>query len=463
MKDRGITVLIVDEKSRRAERVGSLLEGLCERVYYAQSAEDAANVMNRVKAPLVLTDMMAGAEIDGFELIKGLRRQYRAARFVMLASSASIDACKKALWLGAYDFLERPVSRESLEKLFEGLNKSFSLSAPDPIQASPAGQTGSERSFYFEGVKSKSPAMRHIYKVISKAAPTNLSVLIEGESGTGKELTARAIHMNSNRAGNEFRPINCAGLNESLLESELFGHVKGAFTGAATDRKGLFEVGDKGTLFLDEIGDMPMSMQAKLLRVLEDGIIIPVGSNKPVRVDVRVVSATNCDLAKLVEEKKFREDLYFRIKGVSIVLPPLRSRQEDIPDLLYYFLEQACSELGVDTKDISKNCMDILLSYPWPGNIRELRNVVRTTALMSESDVIEPGDVPPEVNSMPKLSSPKPEPAPKLLVGQSLEEIEKQAIESTLEMTEGNREKASRILGIGERTLYRKIKEYGLS
>ena len=458
----GLTVLIVDENSRQAERVGNLLEGLCGKVYFAGSAEDAVAILSRRSIDLVITDMMAGSDIDGFELLKGITRQYSKIQVVMLATSPSIDACKKALRLGAIDFLERPVARESLEEITDSLSRGFSFDSLHTVQVSARPSGNFSRETLFEGVKSKSATMKHVYKVIRKAAPTDLSILIEGESGTGKELTARAIHINSKRANNEFRPINCAGLSETLLESELFGHVKGAFTGAATDRKGLFEVADKGTLFLDEIGDMPLSMQAKLLRVLEDGLIVPVGSSKPVKVDVRIVSATNCDLAKLVEEKKFRQDLYFRIKGVSISLPPLRSRKDDIPELIYFFLEQSCSTLGISMKDISRKCMEVLLAYSWPGNIRQLRNTVRTMAVMSDGDVIELSDIPTEINTVPQLESPRL--SENLdLAGHSLGELERKAIQSTLEMTGGNREKASKILGIGERTLYRKIKEYELS
>ncbi len=228
--------------------------------------------------------------------------------------------------------------------------------------------------FEFDGVRGTSPAMKGIFEVLKRVAPTNISVLIEGQSGTGKELLARAIHNNSPRRDKPFRPINCAGLSETLLESELFGHVKGAFTGAGSDRKGLFEMADKGTLFLDEIGDMPLNMQAKLLRVIEDGVVIPVGSNKPTVVDVRIISATNHDLTKLIEEKKFRQDLYFRIKGVSVTLPALRDRAEDIPWLVEHFLKEAAAETGSKVAGITDPAMSVLMNYDWPGNIRQLQN-----------------------------------------------------------------------------------------
>lgn len=318
------------------------------------------------------------------------------------------------------------------------------------------------RPLKFDGVRGKSPSTERIFAVVRRVAPTNIPVLIEGESGTGKELLARAIHDNSRRRDEPFRPVNCAGLAETLLESELFGHSKGAFTGAATDRKGLFEIADKGTLFLDEIGDMPLNMQAKLLRVLEDGAIVPVGSHRPVVVDVRLISATNHDLTTLIEEKKFRQDLYFRIKGVSIVLPPLRERPQDIPELIDYFFEKASDEVGSQVKGINDAARAVLVDYSWPGNIRQLRNCIRTMVVMSDRETLDVQDIPPEIHHVRRLAPPRNAGISEKLGSVSLDELEKQAIIETLLRTGNNREKAAKVLGIGERTLYRKIKEYGL-
>jgi two-component system response regulator HydG len=299
-----------------------------------------------------------------------------------------------------------------------------------------------------------------IFEVLRRVAPANISVLIEGRSGTGKELLARAIHNNSPRRDKSFKPVNCAGLTETLLESELFGHIKGAFTGAANDRKGLLEIADKGTLFLDEIGDMPLNMQAKLLRFLEDGIVIPVGSHKPTVVDVRVISATNQDLTKLTEEKKFRQDLYFRIKGVSISLPALRDRTEDIPALTEYFLKEAAEETGSGVMGITDAAQAVLTGYDWPGNIRQLRNCIRTMVVMCDTDRLDAADIPPEIHQVRQLAAGSRSAGN--LGDVSLNELEKQAIMETLAKTGNNREKTAKILGIGERTLYRKIKEYNL-
>jgi two-component system response regulator HydG len=316
-----------------------------------------------------------------------------------------------------------------------------------------------EEDFKFDGVRGNSPQMTGIFEVLRRVAPTNISVLIQGESGTGKELLAKAIHDNSPRWNKRFMPINCAGFTETLLESELFGHTRGAFTGAAADRKGLFEIADKGTLFLDEIGDMPLNMQAKLLRVIEDGVVIPVGGNKPVIVDVRIISATNHDLAKLVEEKKFREDLYFRIKGVSVSVPALRQRPEDIPLLADFFLKEATAETGSKVTGITDAAMNILTSYDWPGNIRQLRNAIRTMVVMSDREKLDIQDLPPEIHQVRQLPG---QTRAANLSGLPLNEIEKQAIIDTLAKTGNNRQLAAKLLGIGERTLYRKIKEYKL-
>ena len=317
-----------------------------------------------------------------------------------------------------------------------------------------------KQKFEFEGVRGKSHTMESIFEVLRRVAPTNIFVLIEGESGTGKELLARAIYKNSNRADKLFKPVNCAGLTETLLESELFGHVKGAFTGAANDRKGLFEIADKGTLFLDEIGDMPLAMQAKLLRVLEDGIVIPVGSHKSIVVDVRIVSASNQNLTKLIEEKKFRQDLYFRIKGVSVSPPPLRDRAEDIPLFIDYFLREAAIEVDSTVTGITEAAQTALIRYDWPGNIRQLRNCIRTMVIMCETDKLDVTDIPPDIHQIRRLVAGSRTTGD--LAGVSLNELEKQAIVDTLTKTKNNREKAAKILGIGERTLYRKIKEYNL-
>ena len=442
-------ILIVDDEKDHADVLVEALEKQCGRAIAAYSAEEALGAIDKETFDLVITDLNLRADINGIDILEEVKAKNAMTPVILITAYATIDTCKQAIRQGAYDYLVKPIDIDQLRVM---------VSKALPPKGGPVGVA----DFVFHGVRSKSHGMQSVFNVLRRVAPTNISVLIEGESGTGKELTARAIHNNSPRRNKPFKPLNCAGLSEALLESELFGHVKGAFTGAAVERKGLFEVADKGTLFLDEIGDMPLAMQAKLLRVLDDGIVVPVGSNKSIVVDVRVISATNHDLAKLVEEKKFRQDLYFRIKGVSVTLPPLRSRPEDIPELFGYFLKQACEEIGRDIHRITEAAMAVLVSYDWPGNIRQLRHAIRTMVVMCDRDTLDVRDIPPEIHQVKQLSGQVAMVGRGDLTGRPLNEVEKQHIRRTLEMTKGNRAEAAKILEIGERTLYRKIKEYNL-
>jgi two-component system, NtrC family, response regulator HydG len=310
----------------------------------------------------------------------------------------------------------------------------------------------------FEGIVGNTPQIRRIVERIRKVARNKMTVLILGETGTGKDLIAEAIHKQSDRSRRPMKTVNCAGLNENLLESELFGHVKGAFTGAMSDRKGYFVAADGGTLFLDEIGDMPPPMQAKLLRVLERREITPVGSTEVQRVDVRVIAATNSDLHAAVEEKRFREDLYYRLKQWEIPVPPLRERQQDIPLLAMHFLKRANETHGVNVPGISADAMAHLVHYYWPGNVRELANLIEAVAVEVEDRRIETDDLPEAIRGRLDIVPV----SVGSMVGLPLAQIERIMIERTLETTGGNREAAAKMLGIGTRTLYRKIKEYEL-
>ncbi|MEM6855903.1 MAG: sigma-54 dependent transcriptional regulator, partial [Planctomycetota bacterium] len=317
--------------------------------------------------------------------------------------------------------------------------------------------------FGFEGIIGNSPPIRQLIATMKQIAPSPIPVLITGESGTGKELVAQAIHNNSKRAKRQFAPLNCAGLSESILEDELFGHVRGAFTGAEKDRQGRFEYANHGTLFLDEVGDMPKSMQAKLLRVLQSGEVVRVGSNEPRNVDIRLVSATNRDLAERVKEGEFREDLYFRIKGVELKLPALRERREDIPLLTRHFVAQYAKDMEREVPGVAEDVQMTLMQYDWPGNVRQLMNVIQNMVVIADGDTLEPRHLPPEVSQATSGSLGDSESGAKFSGGgMSLDQLEKQAIRDTLRTTSGNREQAAKMLGIGERTLYRKLKEYGL-
>jgi len=448
-------VLVVDDERDHADGMAEALQKCCAKAIPVYTGRDALEIIRAQDIDVVVTDLKLGGDIDGLEILQEARKLGQT-EVILITAYATIDTCKDAIRHGAYDYLVKPINIDQLRSLVEQAARQVVRMKRTNAQGRAA-----DEDFRFDGVRGNSPQMTGIFEVLRRVAPTNISVLIQGESGTGKELLARAIHDNSNRWNKRFVPINCAGFTETLLESELFGHVKGSFTGAAGDRKGLFEIADKGTLFLDEIGDMPLNMQAKLLRVIEDGVVIPVGGNKPVIVDVRIISATNHDLTNLVEEKKFRQDLYYRIKGVSITVPPLRERREDIPPLANFFLKEAVGETGSKVAGIIDAVMNIFAGYEWPGNIRQLRNTIRTMVVMSDRDKIDVQDLPPEINRVRQLPGSSNSQA-KSASEMPLNEIEKQAIIDTLAKTGNNREKAAKLLGIGERTLYRKIKEYNL-
>jgi len=449
-------ILVVDDERDHADGIAEALEKSGVKTIAVYNGKDALEILRDTRVDVVVTDLRLGGDIDGLAILEEAAKRSGPTEVILITAYATIDTCKEAIKRGAYDYLVKPIDIDQLRTLVAQAGQRVSKAAQRGLR----GRAGSEEGFQFDGVRGENPAMGGIFEVLSRVAPTNISVLIEGRSGTGKELLARAIHNNSQRRDKPFRPINCAGLTETLLESELFGHAKGAFTGAATDRKGLFEIADKGTLFLDEIGDMPLNMQAKLLRVLEDGIVTPVGSNKSIVVDVRVISATNHDMAELIEQKKFRQDLYFRIKGVSVSLPSLRDRAEDMQEFVEYFLKEAAAETGSAVTGITEAAQSVLANHDWPGNIRQLRNCIRTMVVMCDRDKLDVRDIPPEIAQRPQLTA-GARPAADL-AGVPLDELEKQAIVDTLAKTEGNREQAAKILGIGERTLYRKIKEYNL-
>lgn len=448
-------VLVVDDERDHADGIVEALGKLSVKAMAVYTGEDAIEVLRSRRVDVVVTDLKLEGKADGLTVLGEARRHSQFTQVILITAYGTIDNCKDAMRQGAFDYLVKPLDIDQLRALVEQASRKAAAG-----YARHAQDDKDQDAFMFEGIQGNSAAMQGVVEIIRRVAPTNISVLIEGPSGTGKELTARSIHANSLRLAKPFRPVNCAGLTETLLESELFGHVKGAFTGANTDRKGLFEIADKGTLFLDEIGDMPLTMQAKLLRVLEDGMVVPVGSNKATVVDVRIISATNHSLTKLIEQNKFREDLYFRIKGVSVSLPPLRARPEDIPLLADHFLKEAANETGSKVRGITDPAMQILSGHDWPGNIRQLKNTIRTMVVMCDRDRLDVRDIPPDILQRRQLTGAST--APSNLAGVSLNELEKKAILDTLAKTEGNREQAARILGIGERTLYRKIKEYDL-
>ncbi|MGC9454624.1 MAG: sigma-54-dependent transcriptional regulator [Phycisphaerae bacterium] len=447
-------ILIVEDEQAHAEAIEEGLSRLGHECVVVYDGPSAIAKLKSERFDVIVTDLVLGTEEDGMAVLQAAREHAPGSKVVLITAHSSVQTCRTALQRGAFDYIEKPLDIEELRTV---VSRAVEHTAHRRVIRELKQRL--DEKFGFDNIIGRSREMLHVLDVVRRVAPTDLAVLLLGESGTGKELLANAIHQNSPRADARFVAINCAGLSETLLEDELFGHVKGAYTGATSDRAGRFEHADGGTLFLDEIGDMSLAMQAKLLRVLENGEVVRVGSNDSVQVDVRVVSATNCDLAEKVENKDFREDLYFRIKGATIEIPPLRKRREDIPLLIDSFIREANENHGTNIKGISPDARQVMMAYPWPGNVRQLRNTVENMVVLAAGDTLTVDDLPPEIHHRPgdaagsQLGS---------LAGISLEEAEKELIRNTLKMTEGNREQAARILGIGERTLYRKIKEYDL-
>ncbi|MHC4810652.1 MAG: sigma-54-dependent transcriptional regulator [Planctomycetota bacterium] len=450
-------VLIIDDEPEHAEVMAEALRKpghVCTIVGGLEAAEDE---LRHGAFDVIVTDLVMETEDAGLTVLQLAREHQAEAATIMVTAHGDVPTAKAALRGGAYDFIEKPLDLEVFRNLVHRAAETVMLRhrtarLKDQVDA----------AFGFEGIIGDSPAIRQVIATIRKVAPSNLPVLITGESGTGKELVAAAIHKHSRRASKRYVTFNAAGQSETLIEDQLFGHVRGAFTGAERDREGVFEYADGGTLFLDEIGDMPITMQSKLLRVLETGEIVRLGSNDPVSTDVRFVSATHQDMRSLIAEGRFREDLYFRIKGAEIVVPALRERREDIPRLVHHFLGRFAAELERPVPSITEATMMRLLSYRWPGNVRELANVVQRMVVVADDDGIEVRHVPDDIRS----DGPEDEEAERVefgsLAGVGLDKLEKEAVRQTLAMTGGNREQAANLLGIGERTLYRKLKEYGL-
>lgn len=447
-------ILVVEDEVAHAEAIEEGLTRLGHRCTVVHNGAAAIAKLRSQSFDIVVTDLVLGGAEDGLAVLDAAMELSPGAKVILITAHSSVQTCRTALQKGAFDYIEKPLDLDELRTV-------VNRAAEHTAQKRTIGELRQrlDEKYGFENIIGSSGAMLKVLDTVRRIAPSDLPVLILGESGTGKELLASALHQNSRRAQMRYVAINCAGLSETLLEDELFGHVKGAYTGATADRPGRFEHADGGTMFLDEVGDMPLAMQAKLLRVLENGEVVRVGSNEPIRVDVRIISATNSDIAGRVAEKKFREDLYFRIKGATIDLPPLRNRREDIPQLVDHFIANANRSHGTRIKGVTADAKRVLMAYPWPGNVRQLRNVIENMVVLAAGDRLDVADLPPEIHRPPGTGG---QAQLGQLAGISLEEAEKELIRNTLKMVSGNREQASSILGIGERTLYRKIKEYGI-
>jgi DNA-binding NtrC family response regulator len=467
-------VLIVEDEPDHADVMADALRRPGHVCTIVNSVPGALEELRGGGFDVVVTDLRmpnsAGADTPagpvsddggdaGLRVLESARRLQPDAETLMVTAHGDVPTARAAFKHGAFDFIEKPLDLELFRSLVNRAAEAVLLRHDSGDELA-----GIVQHDGFEGIIAGSEPMRRILDTVRSVAPSNLPVLIAGESGVGKELIARAIHTNSNRAEKRFVAFNCAGQAESLIEDQLFGHVRGAFTGAEKDREGVFEYADLGTLFLDEIGDMPLSMQAKLLRVLETGDLVRLGANDARHVDVRFISATNKNLEEAIRSGEFREDLYFRIKGATITVPPLRDRREDIPRIVRHAVARFAGELGRPVPDVTDAAMMRLTAFGWPGNVRQLLNVVQNMTVVAGEGPIDVQHIPPDItvsdDEMDEAGDAAA--APGSLAGTSLESLEKRAIRETLRLTGGNREQTARLLGIGERTLYRKLKEYGL-
>ena len=444
-------ILIVDDDSPHRSMLRTVLRGWG---YAVEEAEDGAAAVEQVKArafDAVLTDVRM-ARLDGIAALREIREWNPSIPVLIMTAWSSVQNAVDALRLGAYDYLTKPLELDELKLALERALDHTRLAR----ESQEPGRAQSEASSLLLG---RSEAMRELVEMVETVAPTEATVLVSGESGTGKELVARAIQAASTRRDKPFVTINCAALAENQLESELFGHEKGAFTGADRRREGRFVQAHGGTLFLDEIGEMPLSLQAKLLRVLQQGEVQRVGCDETIKVDVRVIAATNRVLADEVAAGRFREDLFYRLNVIGLEVPPLRARREDIPLLASTFLERHAAANRKTIKGFTPQAMDAMLRYGWPGNVRELENAVERAVILSGGEYVAERALPLAVQNAPVPDADGEELA---LGSMSLEDVERKAIEATLRETEDNKSEAARRLGITRATLHSKLKKYGL-
>ena len=460
-----VRVLVVDNDIVHARTMGEGLSRLGYQCSIVGSGTEGARKIEQDSFDVVVTDLMMN-DIGGLEILSRAKQASPETEVIVVTGHGTVPSAVAAMQQGAFTYLQKPLDlshlRTAVDRASEGVRlKRQNLELHQRL----------DEKFGFEGVVGSSPQMIGLIERLKRIAPTDATLLIQGETGTGKELVAQAVHQNSPRKNKTFVALNCAALSENILESELFGHVRGAFTDASSDREGKFEYANGGTLFLDEVGDMPMATQIKLLRVLESGEITRVGSNTPVRVNVRILSATNRNLEDAITSGAFRSDLYHRLKVVTIAIPSLRERSADIPLLIEHFIRLFAKRHGKSIKGMSLPARMKLAAFAWPGNVRQLRNVIESMVVVDCDETLDVDDLPIELDPAGATgATPAGEPGgtaglPGLagMVGRPLEEIERLFISETLKVTGGNREQAAEMLGIGERTLYRKIKEFQLS
>jgi len=445
------TILIVDDEKNIREGISEVLQSPDRRIFLAKNGFQAEEIIRTNAVDLVLSDLKMPS-MNGLELLRRVQAISPTTIFIIMTAYGSVDTAVKAIKEGAYDYLTKPINIDQLELLLARALKSRELEAENIYLKEQL-----EKRFGLENMIGHSRAMENVFELIRQISPSNATILITGKSGTGKELVARAIHQQSPRKNKPFVPIHCAALSPSLLESELFGHEKGAFTGAINQKKGKFEIADGGTIFLDEVNEIPLEMQVKLLRFLEMREFERVGGNRLIQVDVRLLAASNSDLQVMVKEHRMREDLYFRLNVVKIELPPLRDRREDIPLLVHAFINEFSQVDRKKVTGITPEALGILQYYDWPGNVRELRNCIESMVVLAKKPILNEDDIPAEIRRLqtdiPVFSLPD---------SLNIKTMEKELIRGAIAQASGNKKRAAEQLGISRRTLYRKMEEYGL-
>ncbi|MBI2556789.1 MAG: sigma-54-dependent Fis family transcriptional regulator [Planctomycetes bacterium] len=445
-------ILVIDDNEEHASATAESLQKVGYKCRIATSGKEGLKIIEAGEIDIVITDLIMH-DIDGLQILKTTKERLPEAEVILITGYGTVETAVDAMQKGAATYLLKPININHLRAEVNKLVEKQGL-----VRNNKELHKQLDEKYGLSGIIGNSPKMQKVLNIVNQISGTTATILITGESGTGKELISKIIHNNSPRKNNPLVVLNAAAIPENLLESELFGHEKGSFTGAVYQRKGKFEYANHGTLFLDEIGDMPLSTQVKILRVIEDGVVMRVGSNESIEVDVRLIAATNQYLEKLIKEGKFREDLYFRLNVVSIKLPPLRERLEDIPLLIDAFLREFSQTHNKKVSILSPEARKILYKYPWPGNVRELKNCIESMVVVSMKDTIDTEDIPDHILQRSSETST----ASSLVAGITIEEAERELIKSTLATVEGNREEAAKMLGIGERTLYRKLDQYGL-
>ena len=448
MKNR---ILIVDDEKNTREGLRWSLESPEREIRLAASGQEALDLFHQDHFALVITDLkMPG--MDGLELLKRIKQEDPSVEIIVLTAHGTVETAVEAMRAGAFDYQMKPVDLEELKLVCDRALRTRRLALENEELKNLV-----NKRYGFQNIIGNSPPMERVFQIIRQVAPTRATVLIQGESGVGKELVAHAIHLNSPRAQMPFVAVNCGALSASLLESELFGYEKGAFTHAVRTKPGRFELADGGTIFLDEISETSPDFQVKLLRVLQSQTFERVGGVETLKVDVRVIAATNRDLQQFVAEGKFREDLFYRLNVVQINIPALRERREDIPLLADAFLKEFCKANGREGMVITPKAMSLLQDFAWPGNVRQLRNVIEGMVVMSTGKEIAPKDLPEEIRREAPATG-----AVSLRVGATLADAERELIKATLAEQHGNRAATAKLLGIGRKTLYRKMEEYGI-